>query len=143
MTTARWIRAALAAVQSGGDVRKDLNLLLDRARGGSVSFSSAERSMRRNIIPRRERTLRAVKALPPEPSKVRGARSLALCAMNRSLAAGHEYRRYFATGSYRRYVRGSVHSYRATICKDRFLARIRSAGTKVGVRVPYQNGLWP
>ena len=63
--------------------------------------------------------------------------------MNRSLAAGNEYRRYFATGGYRHYVRGSVHSYRATICKDRFLAQVRSAGAKVGVRVPYQNGLWP
>ncbi|MFM9141159.1 MAG: hypothetical protein ACKOTH_11785, partial [Solirubrobacterales bacterium] len=65
------------------------------------------------------------------------------CSMERSLAAGQEYRRYFATGSYRRYVKGSVHSYNATICKDRFLARIRAAGEKAGVRVPYQNGLWP
>ncbi|MFM8560630.1 MAG: Ig-like domain-containing protein [Solirubrobacterales bacterium] len=143
MTTARWIRAALAAVESGGDVRKDLNRLLDRARGGSVIFSDAERTMARNIIPRRVRTLGAVKALPKEPSQVRGARSLAVCSMERSLAAGQEYRRYFATGSYRRYVKGSVHSHNATNCKDGFLARIRAAGEKAGVRVPYQNGLWP
>jgi len=143
MTSARWIRAALHTFRAGGDVRRDLNRLLDRAKGGQVSFRSAERQMVRSIIPRRERTLRAAAELPPEPRSVPGGRAMIVRAMRLSLEAGRQYRLYFRTGRYSHYVKGSVHSYRATALKARVLTRMRVAGARVGVRVPYPTGLWP
>ncbi|MFM9124409.1 MAG: fibronectin type III domain-containing protein, partial [Actinomycetota bacterium] len=142
MTPEQWLRRAVATLSVGGRPRIDLNLLLDAHRAGRVSSADAARAISREIIPRRERALRRVEALPIPPRELRPIVVLLERSFAQSLAANHAYVRWLRSGV--RYDDVAWrHSAKATQTKAALIERLNRAGRRYGVRVPAPTGLWP
>ena len=142
LTPEQWLRRAIATLSVGGRPRLDLNLLLDAHRAGRVSSAEAARRISREIIPRRERALRRVEALPIPPRELRPIVVLLERSFAQSLDANHAYVRWLRSGV--RYDDVAWrHSAKATQTKTALIERLNRAGQRYGVRVPPPTGLWP
>ncbi|MBM3681174.1 MAG: hypothetical protein FJW81_07635 [Actinobacteria bacterium] len=142
LTPEQWLRRAVDTLSVGGRPRLDLNLLLDAHRADRVSSADAARAISREIIPRRERALRRVQALPIPPRELRPIVVLLERSFAQSLAANHAYVRWLRSGV--RYDDVAWrHSAKATQTKAALIERLNRAGRRYGVRVPAPTGLWP
>jgi hypothetical protein len=126
----------------GGRPRLDLNLLLDGVAAGSTSRADAARAIERQIIPRREAARDRVRALPVPPKRLQPVVTLLLRSFDQSLAANRAYVRWLRSDR-RADDTGWRYSERATATKRRLIDLLNRLGTRYGIRVPAENGLWP
>jgi hypothetical protein len=143
MTAPQWIRAVLAELDRNGDARGDLNALLDRVEAGEVSPQAGAGTIERDIIPRREETLRRLRDLPPPPPGLMRVRDDAIAAFTASIAANTATAGHLRQGGKPTNDPNSPLHVKASAIKERLMADLAAAARPYRISVPPARALWP